>query len=276
MKLVTFARRSKPSQSQVGILEGETIFTIENWQGDMRELIAYGITPKKTGKLIKRDEVIIQAPIHPNKIVAVGRNYAEHAAELGNEVPSEPLLFVKLTTALIGDGQTIRWSRSIANEVDWEGELAVIIGRTGWNIPEAEAMEYVFGYTVANDVSARDLQQKDKQWIRAKGMDTFGPMGPHIITADAVPDPHNLTIQTRVNGDLMQNSTTSLMIYRIPFLIAHCSHAFTLEAGDVLLTGTPSGVGKGMTPPRFLGEGDVVTVTIEGIGEISNPCEVDA
>jgi len=274
MKLVTFARRNKPSDEQVGILENDGIFAIDNWQGDMRELIAYDVKPKKTGKRIPREDVIIKAPIRPNKIVCVGRNYADHAAELGNEVPTEPLLFVKLTTALIGDGQTIRWSSAITQQVDWEGELGVIIGRTGWNIPEDEAMDYVYGYTVACDVSARDLQIKDKQWIRAKGMDTFGPMGPHILTADEVADPHNLNIQTRVNGELMQDSNTSLMMYRIPFIIAHCSRAFTLEAGDVILTGTPSGVGKGMNPPRFLGEGDVVTVTVEGIGELSNPCEV--
>lgn len=276
MKLITYALRSKPSESHVGILEGGNIFAIENWQGDMRELVAYGIVPKKTGRPIARTDVILKAPLRPNKIVAAGRNYADHAAEMGSGVPDEPHLFVKLTSSLIGDGQTIRWSRSITQEVDWEGELAVIIGHTGWNIPETEAMDYVYGYTVANDISARDLQQKDQHLIRAKGMDTFGPMGPCIVTVDAVPDPHNLSIQTHVNGQLMQDSTTNLMIFRIPFLIAYCSHAFTLEAGDVLLTGSPSGSGKGMNPPRFLNDGDVVTVTISGVGEISNPCEVIA
>lgn len=276
MKLVTYAPKNKPNEVQVGIREEDTIFAIENWQGDMRELIAYGVEPKKANKKIALNDVVLKAPIKPGKIIAVGLNYAAHANEVKMAIPPEPLLFVKLSTSVIGDGQTISWSETLTTQVDWEGELAVIIGRTGWNIPESEAMDYVYGYSAANDVSARDLQANDSQWLRAKGLDTFGPLGPHIVTADEIADPHDLTIQTRVNGEVMQNSSTGLMLNRIPRLIAFASQAFTFEAGDVFLTGTPPGVGKGMNPPRFLGEGDVVTVTIEGIGKISNPCSVRA
>lgn len=274
MKLVTFAPRRKPSETQVGLLESNGVYRLENWQGTLQELIAYGVTPKKTGKAIPVDDVIIKAPLKPGKIIAVGRNYAAHAEELGNTVPTEPLLFAVFPSAVIGDGDTIRWSTALTQKVDWEGELAVIIGSTGWQIPEAEAMQYVYGYTVANDVSARDLQDNDKQWVRAKGLDTFCPLGPAIITADAIKDPHNLTVTTTVNGEQMQNGNTSLMIYRIPTLIAYCSQAFTLEPGDIILTGTPAGVGKGMDPPRFLADGDEVTVEISGVGRLSNPCMV--
>jgi 2-keto-4-pentenoate hydratase/2-oxohepta-3-ene-1,7-dioic acid hydratase in catechol pathway len=274
MRLVTYAPKDKPTATQVGILEGGAISPVKNWQGDLSTLIAYGVKPEKAGKKIKRDAVYLRAPLRPGKIICVGRNYGAHAAELGNTVPEKPLLFSKFPSSVIGDGQFICWHPTLTEQVDWEGELAVVLGLGGWNIPEAEAMDHVYGYTVANDVSARDLQSGDGQWTRAKGLDTFAPLGPCILTADAVPDPHNLTIKTTVNGEVMQNGSTGDMIYNIPQLIAHCSRAFTWEPGDVLLTGTPSGVGKGMTPPRFLNDGDEVSVTIDPIGTLTNPCMV--
>ena len=274
MKLVTYATRRKPSDTQVGIWGPQGIYAVENWGGSLRELIAYGVTPTQKGKPQSLDDVIIKAPLKPGKIIGVGRNYAAHAEELGNTVPGEPLLFAVFSTAVIGDGDTIRWSQALTKQVDWEGELAVVIGGTGWNIPEAEAMDYVYGYTVANDVSARDLQDGDSQWVRAKGLDTFCPLGPAIVTADVIPDPHKLTVTTTVNGEQMQHGSTALMIYRIPHLIAYCSRAFTLEPGDVILTGTPAGVGKGMNPPRFLADGDEVAVEISAVGRLRNPCMV--
>jgi 2-keto-4-pentenoate hydratase/2-oxohepta-3-ene-1,7-dioic acid hydratase in catechol pathway len=274
MKLITYARKQKPSETHVGILEGDQVYAIENWQGSMQELIALSVTPKKSGQPVALADVVIKPPLRPGKIIGVGKNYAEHAAEIGEDVPGEPLLFAKFTTCVIGDGAPISWSRSLTQQVDWEGELVVIIGSTGWNVPEAEAMDYIFGYTVGNDVSARDLQFGDSQWVRGKGLDTFGPMGPHIVTADEISDPHHLSIQTRVNGEVMQDSNTALMIFRIPRLIAFCSQAFTLEPGDVIFTGTPPGVGMGMDPQRFLDDGDEVSITVENVGTLTNPCTV--
>ena len=154
-----------------------------------------------------------------------------------------------------------------------EGELAVIIGKTARNVNEAEALDFVFGYTIANDVSARDLQSGDGQWTRAKGLDTFCPLGPFIVTTDDIPDPQSLTIQTKVNGQLMQDGHTRDMVFGVAELVSYLSQMFTLNVGDVILTGTPSGVGKAMTPPQFLKDGDTVSITIPSIGTLTNGCE---
>lgn len=208
----------------------------------------------------KLDEVRLLAPVTPTKIACVGRNYAEHAAELGNEVPSEPLIFLKPPTAVIGTGDAVVYP-GISERVDHEGELGVVIGRRCRNVSEADALSYVFGYTVANDVTARDLQKTDGQWSRAKGFDTFAPVGPWI---DTTFDPTNRTLRCLVNGDVRQQSTTALMVYSIPRIIAHVARFMTLEPGDLILTGTPSGIGP-------VQPGDVMTVEIEGLGSISNP-----
>ena len=216
----------------------------------------------------------ILAPIKPGKIMAVGRNYADHAAELKNNVPDTPLIFAKFPTSIIASEDAIQWSTAVTNQVDWEGELAVVIGKGGRNIPEADAHQHIFGYTIANDVSARDIQSAESQWVRAKAMDTFLPLGPGIVTRDAIDDPHNLRIQTTVNGETMQDASTADMVFKIPYLVHYLSQTFTLEPGDLILTGTPSGVGKGMEPPRFLSDGDTVSVTIENIGTLTNTCRV--
>jgi 2-keto-4-pentenoate hydratase/2-oxohepta-3-ene-1,7-dioic acid hydratase in catechol pathway len=216
-----------------------------------------------------------RAPLRPSKIMCVGRNYAAHAAELGNDVPERPLIFAKYPTCVIGAGETIRWRTEITDQVDWEGELAVIIGKTAKRISEDQAFEHIFGYTVANDVSARDLQSTEGQWTRAKGHDTFCPLGPVVVTRDEIPDPHNLRISTMVNGETKQDSTTGNMFFKVAYLVAYLSQTFTLEAGDIILTGTPAGVGKGMKPPQFLHNGDTVSVTIEGIGTLTNGCVVE-
>lgn len=223
---------------------------------------------------IPLDDAVWRAPLRPNKIMCVGRNYAEHAAELGNAMPDKPLIFAKYPTCIIGAGEPVQWRTDITQQVDWEGELTVIIGKTARNLTQAQAMEAVFGYTIANDISARDLQASEGQWVRAKAQDTFCPLGPVVVTRDEIPDPHALNIRTEVNGEVMQASNTDKMFFRVAFLVAYLSQTFTLEAGDIILTGTPSGVGKGMKPPRFLGDGDSVSVTIEGIGTLTNPCQI--
>jgi 2-keto-4-pentenoate hydratase/2-oxohepta-3-ene-1,7-dioic acid hydratase in catechol pathway len=270
MKLVTFAVETR---ILVGEVEGDWVYGLA-FKDTMRDLIQRNIRPTRGHERFKADAVRYLVPVRPNKIICVGRNYADHAAELGNAPPPEPLLFPKFSTSLVGPDAPIRWSTALTQQVDWEGELAVIIGKGGKNIAAEQAMAHVFGYSIANDVTARDLQKQDSQWTRAKGMDTFAPLGPYIVTKDDISDPHALHLQTHVNGELMQDAHTSSMIFKIPELIAFASRAFTLESGDVILTGTPAGVGNGRKPPRFLADGDVVAVTIEGLGTLRNPCQI--
>jgi 2-keto-4-pentenoate hydratase/2-oxohepta-3-ene-1,7-dioic acid hydratase in catechol pathway len=212
----------------------------------------------------------------PSKIIAVGRNYRAHAAEEAAAVPEAPLLFAKLPSALVGDGATITWSASLTGEVDYEAELGVVIGRQARHVPPEEALAHVLGYTCLNDVSARDLQVRDGQWTRAKGLDTFCPMGPWLVTADVIPDPGDLRVRCRVNGELRQDASTRNLVHGIADLISYCSRSFTLEPGDVIATGTPGGVGAFRDPPVFLADGDVVEVEIDGIGVLRNRCRVVA
>ena len=204
----------------------------------------------------------------PGKIVAIGLNYMDHVRESGAEPPKQPLVFCKFTTSLIGDGDEIKIPRSLTERVDWEVELAAIIGKTARNVSVEDALSYVGGYTVANDVSARDLQFADVQWVRAKSLDTFCPIGPKVVQID---DPQNLKLITRVNGEVVQDSNTSEMIFGVAELVSFCSHSFTLEEGDMILTGTPWGCGEFMDPKRSLKGGDVVECEIEGIGVLRNP-----
>src|SRR4051794_30428478 len=176
--------------------------------------------------------------IRAGKIVAVGLNYLDHIRETGLQRPAEPLLFTKFTTSVIGDGDAIELDESLTTRVDWEVELAVVIGRAMRHVPASDALEHVYGYTVANDVSARDLQFSDGQWVRAKSLDTFCPLGPVIVTADEIPHPQALALTTRVNGETVQDSNTAEMLFPVAELLAFCSRSFTLEVGDVLLTGT--------------------------------------
>jgi 2-keto-4-pentenoate hydratase/2-oxohepta-3-ene-1,7-dioic acid hydratase in catechol pathway len=212
----------------------------------------------------------------PGKIIAVGRNYREHAAEEAVVLPEAPLLFAKLPTALVGDGATVRWSASLAAQVDYEAELAVVIGRTARNVPAETALDHVLGYSCLNDVSARDLQVRDGQWTRAKSLDTFCPMGPWVVTADEIADPGALRICCRVNGEVRQDESTAALVHGVADLIAYCSRSFTLEPGDIIATGTPGGVGVFRDPPIFLKDGDTVEVEIEGIGTLRNQCHVVA
>jgi 2-keto-4-pentenoate hydratase/2-oxohepta-3-ene-1,7-dioic acid hydratase in catechol pathway len=213
------------------------------------------------------------APLRPAAIVCIGLNYADHVRESGMETPKRPLVFAKLPQSVAGPGEAVVIDAEVTEQVDWEVELAVVIGETARNVPAERALEHVFGYTVANDVSARDLQFADGQWVRAKSLDTFCPLGPAVVTRDEVPDPQALALRTRVNGELMQDSNTSEMIFGVAELIAFCSRSFTLRPGDVLLTGTPWGCGAFMDPPRFLAPGDTMEIEVEGVGTLVNPVQ---
>ena len=213
-----------------------------------------------TGERVPLGDAVLLAPVIPrSKIVAVGKNYHDHAAEMGGTAPAEPLLFLKPNTSVIGPGETIV-RPAISEQVEYEGELAVVIGAVAKEVPVDRAMQVVFGFTCANDVSARDLQVKDGQWTRAKGFDTFCPLGPVIETDLDLADAH---IETRVNGEVRQSSSTAHLIHSVARIVAHASEAFTLLPGDVILTGTPAGVGK-------LEAGDTVEVEVSGIGILRN------
>ena len=259
-------------ETYIGVLNGDEILRLG--LRNITELMLADAAFVETGIIDKLADARVLPPLRPGKILAIGRNYAEHARELDNEAPSEPLVFAVLPSAVIGHGDVIEWEADITAQVDWEGELAVVIGERARKVSVAEALDYVFGYTIANDVSARDLQTRDKQWTRAKGLDTFCPLGPVVVTADEIPDPQNLSIVTKVDDEVKQKGSTADMIFSVRFLIAHLSRAFTLNPGDVILTGTPAGVGKARKPPQFLGDGSVVSIEIEGIGKLTNRCRV--
>ena len=220
--------------------------------------------------------VHFKAPVSdPQKIIAIGLNYADHAKEGGNPVPEVPVTFAKYANALLGHREAIVYPRS-TQKLDYEIELAVVIGRRGKYIPRERAMEFVGGYTIFNDVSARDLQYADKQITRGKAGDTFAPMGPYLVTPDEVGDPHKLALETRVNGEVRQSSNTDQLIFDVPHLVSFLSQFYTLEPGDVIATGTPPGVGIHRKPPLLLKPGDTVTMTIEKIGTLENPIVSEA
>jgi 2-keto-4-pentenoate hydratase/2-oxohepta-3-ene-1,7-dioic acid hydratase in catechol pathway len=222
------------------------------------------------------DEAPLLAPVpRPGKVVAIGRNYKDHAAESGSEPPASPLIFSKWPSSVIGPGDEIRWDPALATQVDYEAELGVVIGRTARRVSEADALSYVLGYTCIDDVSARDLQFGDGQWVRGKSLDTFCPMGPVVVTTDEIPDPQALDIACHVNGRTLQRASTADMYFGVATIVSHCSQAFTLEPGDVIATGTPAGVGVFRDPPILLGDGDEVVVEIEGIGRLVNTCRFD-
>ncbi|MGW1991506.1 fumarylacetoacetate hydrolase family protein [Embleya sp. NPDC001921] len=215
------------------------------------------------------------APLRPGKIVAIGLNYLDHIREAGVRPPESPLVFAKFASSVIGTGEAIVIDPELTGNVDWEVELGVVIGRTLRHADKDEAMAAIAGYTVANDVSARDLQFADGQWVRGKSLDTFCPLGPVLVTPDEIADPQALVLRTRVNGETVQDSSTAEMVFGIAELLSYCSRAFTLEPGDLVLTGTPWGCGAFMDPPRRLVPGDVLETEVEGIGVLVNPV-VDA
>lgn len=245
-----------------GMLEGGSA-----GRAQAQEILARTDAPRVTAATAK-----FLAPVpDPRKIICLGLNYRDHAAESGSPIPKEPILFSKYVTALIGHEDSIVLP-PVSQEVDFEAELVIVVGKKGRNIKETDAMAHVAGYTVGHDVSARDWQLKKdgKQWMVGKTFDTFAPMGPELVTADEVPDPHNLAIKLRLNGETMQDSSTAQMIFRVPAILAYLSQVFTLEPGDLIFTGTPPGVGFARKPPVYLKGGDVAEVEIEGLGLLRN------
>jgi 2-keto-4-pentenoate hydratase/2-oxohepta-3-ene-1,7-dioic acid hydratase in catechol pathway len=278
VRLVTYATAG--SGSRLGVeAAGGTIHDLTAVLGvaDVGEMLARGIAASDVEDLRARasalqpDEVVLQAPIRrPGKIICVGLNYHDHCREQGVEPPTHPILFSKFANAVSHPGAPV--TRPAATEqLDLECELAVVIGRRASRVDRVEAMNAVFGYTILNDVTMRDLQREDRQWLRAKGSDGFAPMGPAVVTADELGDPQALRLGSSVNGDVWQNSSTAEMIFDIPTLVAFASRTITLEPGDLIATGTPAGVGHYQRPPRYLAEGDVMRCEIEGIGAIENP-----
>jgi 2-keto-4-pentenoate hydratase/2-oxohepta-3-ene-1,7-dioic acid hydratase in catechol pathway len=237
------------------------------------DFVTPAMTAVESGNLPIFDlgDIDLASPIpRPGKIICIGLNYRNHAIESGMEIPKSPIIFSKFQTSVIGSEEPILLPPG-SSQVDFEAELAVIIGRRAKDVKAEDAMNYVFGYTNFNDVSARDFQFADGQWQRGKSCDTFAPMGPYIATADEIADPHALRIQFRLNGETMQDSTTAELIFRIPELIEFLSASITLEPGDVIATGTPPGVGFARKPPVFMKDGDVAEVEIEGLGVLINP-----
>ena len=270
MRLLTFRYQN---DVMAGVLSGEKVLPLP-WP-DVKALVESGLESASeaaaAAAAIPLAEVTLLAPLlRPGKIVAIGLNYLDHCLEQGKTPPERPTIFTKFSTAVNHPGGEIRWDPSLTQKVDYEAELAVVIGKRAYRVSEEDAYDYVAGYTCLNDVSARDLQRGDKQWVRGKSLDTFAPMGPVLVTADELPDPHGLAIRCWVNGELRQESNTDQLIHTVPKLIAFCSHAFTLEPGDIITTGTPGGVGVYSEPPVFLKPGDEIVVEIESIGRLQN------
>lgn len=216
--------------------------------------------------IVDKDERLASPLARPSKLVCVGLNYAQHAAEAGMEVPKEPVLFFKSTTAIIGPNDDVIMPKG-STKTDWEVELAIVIGKKASYVDQANAFDHIAGYVLHNDVSERAFQiERSGQWCKGKGCDTFAPVGPFIATKDEIPDPNNLNLWLKLNGEMMQNSSTSDFIFNVQYVVSHISQFMTLLPGDIISTGTPFGVGLGLTPPMYLKEGDVMELGIDGLG----------
>ena len=274
MKFAQFKTKISDDK-RLGMLKGDVIVDITEIAPDMISLIKQGssalqaadkLTPKSAYAL---DAVEYLPAVNAGKVVAIGRNYHDHAVEGGNEPPKSPLLFTKFTNALTGHNAKVML-HPISGQIDFEAEMAVVIGKRASKVSEADALKYVFGYAPLNDVSARDLQFGDGQWVRGKSLDGFCPVGPFITTADEIADPQALKIEGILNGEVMQSSNTKVMIFGVAHLIHYITQAITLEPGDVIATGTPEGVGVFRKPPVLLKDGDMFEVVIEGLGALRN------
>jgi 2-keto-4-pentenoate hydratase/2-oxohepta-3-ene-1,7-dioic acid hydratase in catechol pathway len=278
MRFVTFQRNGS---AEPGVLSGDNVIALKGagfssllavieGGAAARERIGNWLKNPPAGDTLPLAKVKLRAPLpRPPKIICVGLNYRDHAIESKMEIPKVPTIFSKYSTSVIGPGENIVLPR-LSSKPDYEAEFAFVIGKGGRHIPAVRWQEHVFGYTNFNDVSARDYQMATTQWMMGKTFDTFAPMGPAIVSADEIPDPHALDIQMIINGEVLQSSNTSNLIFRIPDLIQYLSGAFTLEPGDIVSTGTPSGVGFSKSPPRWLRAGDDVVVRVAGLGELRN------
>ena len=287
MKLVTY--RHNDEQTHLGAVIEDKIVNLSQLStgklaDNMLEFLQSGEAGMQTAKNVLAEaqgdialnSVKLLAPIpNPSKVVAIGLNYMDHIREANLGIPELATMFCKYPSSIIGNEAEVCWSARLTQQVDYEAELAVVIGKTARNVSEAEAYDYIAGYMNCNDVSAHDLQfRPGDQWLRGKCLDSFCPLGPYLVTRDEINDPHDLPIKCELNGQLMQDSNTSEMVYQIPYLIEYLSQAFTLLPGDVIATGTPHGVGAFRQPPVWLKQGDVVTVRIDGLGVLNNRCMI--
>jgi 2-keto-4-pentenoate hydratase/2-oxohepta-3-ene-1,7-dioic acid hydratase in catechol pathway len=275
MKLVSFSAADGKVRPGALLAEGNLVVDLSAaGHADALSVIAAGVIAiDKPGAYPghKLDQVRLHAPLaNPPRLFAIGLNYREHAIESKLPFPDFPVVFFKLQTAIVGPGEAIVLPKN-SNEPDYEAELAFVIGKGGFRIPASAWREHVYGYTIINDVSARDIQRSTTQWSMSKSFPTFCPMGPAIVTADEIADPHQLAIGLSIDGEVLQNSTTSELLFKIPALIEYRSSIAPLLPGDIVSTGTPSGVGMGRTPKRWLKPGENVTVTIHGLGSLTNP-----
>lgn len=274
MKLVSYSVDG--GEVRIGHIEDGNVTPLGG--SSMLEYIEHGRSAERqpAEESMPLDRARLHAPIaRPPKIVAIGLNYSDHAAETGAPIPEKPVVFTKYANTIIGPGDPIRIP-PITEQVDYEAELTVVMGRRARNVSEAEALDYVFGYTNANDVSARDLQfSEGGQWSRSKSLDTFCPTGPYIATTDEVPDPQNLSIRAILNGETVQDGTTAKMIFSVAEIVSFLSSGMTLEPGDIIITGTPPGVGMARDPQLWMKPGDEVSIEIEGLGTLTNPVEAE-
>lgn len=273
MKILQYMDKNR---IRVGVVDHDMVYPVD-FTGDMLDFITLSPGSIKKGEPVPVENIDYAPAIsRPSKIVCVGLNYLDHIRESHGRVPDKPVLFSKFNTSLVGHNKEIQWNTAITKKVDFEAELAVVIGKKIFNCPAHMVMENIFGYTCANDVSARDLQFGDGQWVRGKSLDTFCPLGPWIVTADEIPDPNSLYIRCSLNGVMMQDSNTNLMLFRMAELISFISSNFTLLPGDIILTGTPHGVGTFREPSIYMKDGDLVTVEIEKIGRLNSHCRTTA
>jgi 2-keto-4-pentenoate hydratase/2-oxohepta-3-ene-1,7-dioic acid hydratase in catechol pathway len=283
MRFITYKAQN---DARLGLLRDDHVIDLAiasdgRLPSDMRTFLRQGEPALQLARQLEQNataslplaEVTLLAPIpNPSKVVAIGLNYMDHCREQNIKPPELPIIFAKFPSAVVGPGAAIRWDPALTRKVDYEVELAVVMGRTARRVSAADALDYVAGYTICNDVSARDLQFGDRQWVRGKSLDTFCPLGPWLVTRDEIPDPQDLSLRCTLNGQVMQDSTTAEMIFGVTYLIEFISRAFTLLPGDVIATGTPDGVGVFRSPQVFMKDGDVVTLEVEGLGQLTNHC----
>jgi acylpyruvate hydrolase len=301
MKLVSYRMKDKEGTQRVGVFINESVVDLQEayrihnqeWEEELDRILPADPTAFfKIGKPVlekakevytyleenklanvqrmSRDEVILGTPIpEPSKIICVGRNYVEHAQEMKSDIPEYPVLFAKFANALIGPEDAIE-KTPLTEKLDYEVELTVVIGKEASQVKKEEALDYIAGYTIGNDISARDLQKRTPQWLQGKSVDKSTPVGPWVVTADEISDPGKLDVRCYVNGELRQSSNTEKFIFDVPFLVEFISNLITLKPGDIIMTGTPNGVAFGMESPIFLHDGDVVALEIENIGRMEN------
>ena len=275
MKLVSYSAAGDSAANGVvrpgALLPNNTVLDLGERYANALDVITAGLSIAQDGPALPLDQVRLHAPLsNPPRVFAIGLNYRDHAIESGMAIPTTPVVFFKLTTAIIGPGEAIVLPKN-STEPDYEAEFAFVIGKGGYRIPASSWTEHVYGYTIVNDVSARDVQFATSQWSMSKSFPTFCPLGPAIVTAEEIPDPHQLAIGLTIDGVEPQSSNTRELIFKIPELIEFLSSITPLLPGDIISTGTPYGVGLGRTPKRWLKPGETVTVTVEGLGSLTNP-----